>query len=79
MMLCSPGKKLEVIISELSSEEPRHLVLALNPASSAFASLASYSRDKWVVGTVKSVCSFGLFVRPSGTDITGRQTHQKLR
>ena len=67
----SPGKKLEVMISELSNEEPRLLVLTLNPASSAFESLASYSRGKWVVGTVKSVSSFGLFVRPSGTDVTG--------
>ena len=75
------GQAVEVTINEMS-EDGKKMTLALDGAAagtgpaggdSGSGSLegSGFTAGKWLQGEVQSVSSFGLFVRPAGTEVTG--------
>lgn len=64
------GAEVEVKVEQMSVGDKK-LVLSMRAGKGDISSFDSTPHDMWMQGVVESVASFGLFVRPVGSQATG--------
>lgn len=64
------GKEIEVKVEDVDIAQNK-LTLSMKGAKADVSDFESVPHDEWMQGEVQSVASFGLFVRPVGSTITG--------
>ncbi|KAJ1437696.1 hypothetical protein B484DRAFT_444982 [Ochromonadaceae sp. CCMP2298] len=64
------GTSLQVQISEVNVADKK-LVLSVSSGRADVSAFENFLPETWLQGSVQSVSTFGMFVRPAGYDVTG--------